>query len=62
MPTLVFHGGDDTLVPVTASSPFEGMPGVTRRVYAGLRHETLNEPEGPEIVADVVDWLRGAAG
>jgi acylglycerol lipase len=60
LPTLVFHGGDDTLVPVAASLPFEGMPGVTRRVYPGLRHETLNEPEGPEVVADVVDWLRGA--
>ena len=60
--TLVFHGGDDTLVPTAASAAFEGMPGVTRRVYPGLRHETLNEPEGPEVVADVVEWLRGATG
>ena len=45
--TYVFHGADDTLVPAKASEPFEGLPGVTRRVYPGLRHETMNEPEGP---------------
>ena len=60
VPTLVFHGLDDRLVPPTATEPFEALPGVTRRVYPGLRHETLNEPEGPQIVADVVAWLREA--
>ena len=58
IPTLVFNGGDDRLVPPRATEPFQALPGVTRRVYAGLRHETLNEPEGPQIVADVLDWLR----
>lgn len=61
LPTLVIHGGDDRLVPTRATEPFQELPGVTRRVYAGLRHETLNEPEGPEVVADVLDWLRANA-
>jgi alpha-beta hydrolase superfamily lysophospholipase len=60
VPTLVFHGADDRLVPPTATEPFEVLPGVTRRVYPGLRHETLNEPEGPQVVADVIAWLREA--
>jgi alpha-beta hydrolase superfamily lysophospholipase len=60
VPTLVFHGSDDRLVPPAATVPFEKLPGVTRRVYPGLRHETLNEPEGPQVVADVVAWLREA--
>lgn len=60
VPTLVFHGSDDRLVPPTATEPFEKLPGVTRRVYPGLRHETLNEPEGPQVVADVIAWLRDA--
>ena len=60
VPTLVFHGSDDRLVPPTATEAFEGLPGVTRRVYPGLRHETLNEPEGSQIVADVIAWLREA--
>ena len=45
-------------MPLAATEPFEELPGVTRRVYPGLRHETLNEPEGPQVVADVIAWLR----
>jgi acylglycerol lipase len=58
LPTLVVHGGADPLVPPWASEAFEGLPNVTRRVYPGLRHETFNEPEGPQVAADVVKWLR----
>ena len=60
VPTLVFHGSDERLVPPTATEPFGELPGVTRRVYPGLRHEALNEPEGPQVVADVIAWLRDA--
>jgi len=61
LPTLVVHGGDDRLVPPRATEPFQGLPGVTRRVYSGLRHEVLNEPEGPEVVSDILDWLRSVS-
>jgi len=57
VPTLVLHGGDDVLVPVSTSEPLGLLENVDRKVYDGLRHETLNEPEGPEVVADIVDWL-----
>ncbi len=62
IPTLVFHGGADTIVPVTSSETLAGLPGARRVVYPGLRHETLNEPSGPEIVADAVGWLREGIG
>jgi acylglycerol lipase len=58
IPTLVIHGGADTLVPTEVSEPLGSLPGVERRVLPNLRHETLNEPEGPEVVAGVVEWLR----
>lgn len=58
VPTLVIHGGEDTLVPTAVSEPLAKVPGVERRVLPGLRHETLNEPEGPEVVAGVVEWIR----
>ncbi len=58
VPTLAIHGGDDTLVPAEVSAPLARIPVVERRVLSGLRHETLNEPEGPEIVAQIVAWLR----
>jgi acylglycerol lipase len=58
LPTLVIHGGEDRLVPPAISAPLDGRPGVTRRVYPGIRHELHNEPEGPAILDDVVAWLR----
>jgi alpha-beta hydrolase superfamily lysophospholipase len=61
VPTLVIHGGADTLVPTTGSEPLGKLPGVERRVLPNLRHETLNEPEGPEVVAGIVEWLRAHA-
>lgn len=57
VPTLVVHGGDDVLVRTASSEPLGELPNVERKVYEGLRHETLNEPEGPEVVADLVTWI-----
>lgn len=57
VPTLVIHGAEDRLVPAWCSEPLGELDCVDRRVYEGLRHETLNEPEGPEVVADIVAWL-----
>lgn len=61
-PTLVTHGGLDTIVPPAASLPFEALSNVERKVYPRLRHETMNEPEGPEVVADVIEWIRAKVG
>jgi acylglycerol lipase len=58
VPALVIHGGDDVLVPTPVSEPVADVPGVERRVLEHLRHESLNEPEGPRVVADIVAWLR----
>lgn len=57
MPTLVMHGEADELVPAFASVGFEGLAGVERRTYPGLRHEIFNEPEGPALLADVTEWI-----
>ncbi len=59
VPTLVIHGGVDTLVPPQASLPLAELPGVERRLYPRLRHEAFNEPEGPAVIDEVSDWLRG---
>jgi Lysophospholipase len=61
IPTLVLHGEDDGLVPVSASAVLEGAPRVERRTYPGLRHELHNEPEGPTIVDGIIAWLRERA-
>jgi alpha-beta hydrolase superfamily lysophospholipase len=58
VPTLVIHGLDDRLVPPRASSGLGELPNVERRLYPGLRHELHNEPEGRQIVGEVIEWLR----
>ncbi|MGA9278198.1 lysophospholipase [Ilumatobacter sp.] len=59
VPTYVLHGSDDTLVPPSASEPLAVLPNVTRRVWDGLRHECLNEPERDEVIAEIVAWIDG---
>lgn len=57
VPTYVLHGADDTLVPPSASAPLDILPNVTRRMWPGLRHECLNEPERDEVLAEIITWL-----
>jgi alpha-beta hydrolase superfamily lysophospholipase len=57
MPTLVLHGGKDPSVPPQSTAFLGDISGVERRLYPELRHEILNEPEGPEIVAEIIDWV-----
>jgi acylglycerol lipase len=55
--TYVLHGADDPIVPEWASRPLEGRTNVTRRVYAGLHHETHNEPSGSAVIDDTIAWI-----
>lgn len=57
VPTLVIHGGDDSLVPPAASAPLAAVDAVERRVFPGLRHEMHNEPESADVLQFVVGWL-----
>ena len=61
LPTLVIHGADDPIVPITASALLERFPEVRRIVYPGLRHEVHNEAES-RALADIVAWLREQVG
>ncbi|MBI2762716.1 MAG: lysophospholipase [Chloroflexi bacterium] len=62
IPTLVIHGEDDSIVPVAATEFLGNLPGVTRKVYPGVRHELHNEPEGPSVLGDVIAWIEGQLG
>ncbi len=57
IPTLVLQGGADTIVPPQSTAILGEVPGVERHLYPGLQHEILNEPEGPEIVAEIIAWI-----
>jgi alpha-beta hydrolase superfamily lysophospholipase len=57
LPTYVFHGSHDAIVPVDGSASIGEKGNVTRHVHAGLRHETHHEAEHREVMAEVVAWL-----
>jgi alpha-beta hydrolase superfamily lysophospholipase len=61
IPMLVLHGLDDGLVPSSASEILGTLPNAERRTYPGLRHELHNEPEGPQILDEVIAWIRERA-
>lgn len=58
VPVLVLHGEDDTIVPTRSTERLGEIPGFERRTYPNLRHEIFNEPEGPDIVSEVSEWIR----
>ena len=44
-------------MPDPLSEPLGELELCDRKVYEDLRHETLNEPEGPKVIGDIVVWL-----
>jgi alpha-beta hydrolase superfamily lysophospholipase len=60
LPLLIMHGGDDRLTNPAGSRLVDELApsdDKTLRIYDGLRHEILNEPEQDEIIAEIVAWL-----
>lgn len=57
VPALCLHGADDELVPAASTVPLTGLANVERHELAGLRHEIFNEPEWPEVLDQVLEWV-----
>lgn len=60
LPILIMHGGDDKLVDLSGSEMlYEKVSShdKTLKIYDGLYHEILNEPEQDMVKADIIDWL-----
>jgi acylglycerol lipase len=61
IPCLILHGGNDLLVPHTASQWFYdhvASQDKTLKVYPDCYHEILNEKEEKDqVIADMVDWI-----
>ena len=62
VPTLVLHGAEDELVEPAASAGLAQSDAVTRQVLPGLRHEIHNEPEGPQVLGEITDWIDAHLG
>jgi alpha-beta hydrolase superfamily lysophospholipase len=60
IPLLLMHGGDDAIVPPSGTEMVAeraGSDDKTLKLYPGLYHEILNEPEQDEVIRDLLDWL-----
>ncbi len=59
-PLLILHGTGDCVCDVEGSRQLHrraGSTDKTLRLYAGLYHDLVHEPERAEVLADVLTWL-----
>lgn len=60
VPLLVFHGTDDRITDARGSIALYARAASddkTLRLYEGLYHETFNEPEKAQVLAELAAWL-----
>ncbi|TMD89330.1 MAG: lysophospholipase, partial [Chloroflexi bacterium] len=60
LPLLVMHGTEDALAPVAGATMVHERAASgdkTLKLYAGLYHEILNEPERQTVLDDLLSWL-----
>jgi acylglycerol lipase len=62
VPLLILHGTADGLTDPAGSQELYDLaasPDKTLRLYPGLYHDLVHEPEREEVMADVVGWIEG---
>jgi acylglycerol lipase len=60
LPLLVMHGTEDRIAPPAGAKMVAeraGSEDLTLKLYEGLYHEILNEPEQQAVIADMIGWL-----
>ncbi|HKC77073.1 MAG TPA: alpha/beta fold hydrolase, partial [Gaiellaceae bacterium] len=60
LPLIVMHGTKDALAPVAGATMVHeraASSDKTLRLYEGLYHEILNEPEQQTVLGDLLAWL-----
>jgi lysophospholipase len=64
-PLLIMHGTADALTQPENSQRFYervGSTDKTVKLYEGLYHEILNEPERDQVIADIAAWMDARSG
>lgn len=59
-PVLIMSGSEDTMVnPQGSHILYDNLltKDKTLKVYEGLHHEILNEPEQPQVMEDILSWM-----
>lgn len=60
-PILIMHGDADALASVEGSRTLNDLitsDDKSLRIYKGLYHEIMNEPEQDQVIADIIEWIR----
>ena len=60
LPILIMHGAEDKLADVSGSETLHkevSSKDNTLKIYKGLYHEILNEPEREQVLKDMLTWL-----
>jgi len=60
LPVLIMQGADDKLVsPDGSYKTYEAVSSIdkTLRIYEGLYHEIMNEPEKDKVYKDIAEWI-----
>ena len=65
LPIRIMHGSKDDMTAPEGSELLHGLVGSQDKelkIYDGLMHEILNEPEGPEITQEMIAWMDARLG
>lgn len=60
LPVLIMHGAEDRLISPAGSLKIHEMIGSedkTLKIYQGLYHEIMNEPEKDMVYEDILEWI-----
>ncbi len=60
LPLLIMHGDTDKLADISGSKMLNenvSSNDKTLKIYEGLYHEILNEPEQDQVLTDMINWL-----
>jgi len=57
-PTILFHGEDDTIVPIKASNNIKQLDNVEFVTVKNSKHEILNQDTRPFVLSELHRWLK----
>ena len=57
-PTILFHGENDTIVPIKASNGIKQLENVEFITVENSKHEILNQDTRPFVLSELHRWLR----
>ena len=57
-PTILFHGENDTIVPIEASNGIKQLENVEFISVENSKHEILNQDTRPFVLSELHRWLR----